>query len=164
MTDEQYVLIHRKRLPNNADSWFSMFETLFPEASRPASPYISTADPAAVQQFVGFFRWCGADEFNKLRGEWRQRRDVSGYLQSSAEAIVDEAFEIALALRSIRPEGPSTLLELSGISEGPQEHFSTESAYPVPGLDFLQSLSLEDITEAFDAPSNWGILQPQANA
>jgi hypothetical protein len=97
MTDEQVQEIKRHSQRNNQnESWYKIFQILFPDAQRPVSPYVTSGDPAIVQQFVMFFRQFGPEE---LFGPWRDRRERSGetvQFEASTQAIVDEAFEIAL--------------------------------------------------------------------
>ena len=97
MTDQQFEDIKRRtRGKSEYETWYTIYQILFPGVKAPRSPYVSTCDPATVQHFVTFFRWYGAEEFLGLLRDRRERDDESIRFDASTQAIVDEAFEIAL--------------------------------------------------------------------
>ena len=78
------------------ESWYKIFHILFPDAPKPISPYVTTSDPVVLQHFVELFRGYGPEEFFSLLRDLRERNTRPIEIQASTQAIVDEAFEIAL--------------------------------------------------------------------
>ncbi|RMZ90266.1 hypothetical protein DV736_g2533, partial [Chaetothyriales sp. CBS 134916] len=100
MTDEQFSAIKRRIVKGDpCELWFNIFKTLFPTAPKPLSPYARDNDVVAVNHFVALFRWFGPEELLNLLRDRRNRdrhAEDSSPLEPSTQAIVDEAFEIAL--------------------------------------------------------------------
>jgi hypothetical protein len=97
MTDEMLQDIKRRIGPHNQyESWYKIFNILFPDAPRPISPYVTTSDPVVLQHFVELFRGYGPEEFFGLLRDLRERSTRPIEIKASTQAIVDEAFEIAL--------------------------------------------------------------------
>jgi len=97
MTDDQFKEIKRRSTGNSqCETWYKIFQLLFPNARRPISPYVSTCDPDTVQHFVKLFQLVGPQELFRLIQDRRERGQESAQLGASTQAIVDEAFEIAL--------------------------------------------------------------------
>ncbi|KEF51929.1 uncharacterized protein A1O9_11919 [Exophiala aquamarina CBS 119918] len=97
MTDNQLKEIKR-RSPENSQHqmWYKIFQLLFPDAPRPISPYVSTCDPETVQHFVRVFQLVGPQELFQMMQARREHGPGSVQIGVSTQAIVDEAFEIAL--------------------------------------------------------------------
>jgi hypothetical protein len=96
MTDTQFEGIKRRVMRGDPpEIWYSIFSILFPEAAKPASPYMTTADATAVNHFATLFRWFGAHEMMQML----QQRQSTGVmpLELPTQAVVDEAFEIAMS-------------------------------------------------------------------
>ena len=110
MTDKQFQAVKRRVIRGEPyELWFHIFQILFPQAPKPASPYISTADAATINHFVALFRWFGPEEMMNTLAT--QRPSGHPALELSTQAVVDEAFEIALPdyLRQRRLPQPSRL-------------------------------------------------------
>ena len=108
MTDDQLNSIKRRIVKGDpCELWFNIFKTLFPSAPRPLSPYASDNDPTSVNHFVTLFRWFGPEELLNLMRDRREQMDGGlQTLEAPTQAIVDEAFEIALPayLQSSQPQ------------------------------------------------------------
>jgi hypothetical protein len=96
MTDDQFHAIKRRIIRGDPyELWFNIYQILFPNAPKPLSPYISTAEAATINHFVTLFRWFGPEELMNMMND-RQRRGEGRTLNLSTQAVVDEAFEIAI--------------------------------------------------------------------
>ena len=96
MTDYQFQAIKRRVIRGDpCELWFSIFQILFPSAPKPPSPYVSTAEAATINHFVALFRWFGPEE---MRATFSARKGQPRHplLDLSTQAVVDEAFEIAM--------------------------------------------------------------------
>ena len=124
MTDEQLNSIKRRIVKGDPpELWFNIFKTLFPEAPRPLSPYASDNDPTTVNHFVNLFRWFGPEEMGNLIRARREQGDRRSILEGTTQAVVDEAFEIALpqylqAQQDVRSSS-STSSDLSRVPSTP---------------------------------------------
>lgn len=151
MTDEQFQEIKRRSQKNSHyESWYRIFQILFPKAPKPLSPYVSTRDPIAVEHFAAFFRWYGPEEFFHLMRDRLERGEGTLQFDASTQAIVDEAFEIALPDyldRLERPRqlqcGPSNVAGSSGQQIEDRQSGSTISPENVEGLH-SDSRAMED--------------------
>ena len=96
MTDNQFQSIKRRVIRGDpCELWFSIFQILFPSAPKPPSPYVSTADAATINHFVALFRWFGPEEMRAALSA-REGQPRHPLLDLSTQAVVDEAFEIAM--------------------------------------------------------------------
>lgn len=74
MTDAHFKEIKRRNQGNSQyETWYKIFQLLFPNAQRPISPYVSTCDPDTVQHFVGIFQLIGPQELFRLLQDRRER-------------------------------------------------------------------------------------------
>ena len=95
MTEEQYKGVHRRVVRGNPEeTWFTIFEILFPRAPRPSSPYVSTNDPTSLAHFVGLFRAVGPAVIFEFMRDRREQVGGSLQLELSTQMLIDEAFEM----------------------------------------------------------------------
>ncbi|KIW13440.1 hypothetical protein PV08_08628 [Exophiala spinifera] len=97
MTDDQFKELKRRNRGNSQyEAWYKIFQLLFPNSQRPISPYVLTCDQGMVKHFVSLFQVIGPQEtFQKIQDS-RACGPGSVQLDISTQAIVDEAFEIAM--------------------------------------------------------------------
>ena len=96
MTDHQFQAIKRRVIRGDPyELWFHIFQILFPDGRKPLSPYVSVADAATINHFVTLFRWFGPEEMMSMLSA-REGRPSHPLLDLPTQAVVDEAFEIAL--------------------------------------------------------------------
>ncbi|EXJ70765.1 uncharacterized protein A1O5_05755 [Cladophialophora psammophila CBS 110553] len=97
MTDDQFHAIKRRMIRGDpCELWFNIYSVLFPSSPRPSSPFVTTADATMINHFVNLFRWVGPEELMSMMLDRRQQPGQNPPLDLSTQAIVDEAFEIAL--------------------------------------------------------------------
>jgi hypothetical protein len=99
MTDIQFQAVKKRVLRGDpCDLWYGIYDTLFPHAPRPASPYVSSSDPAMINHFVNLFLHLGPEEMLDMMRDRREQVGRHPLLDLSTQTIVDEAFEIALPM------------------------------------------------------------------
>jgi hypothetical protein len=95
MTFEQCTLVKRRAVcQNQSETWFAIYEILFPGSPRPASAYADSVSPEMVQSFIDHFnRRARARLLDLVHIELDGRLLLSG----DQQRILDSALEAALA-------------------------------------------------------------------
>ena len=115
MTEDQYERVHRRVIKGDPyQLWYNIFDILFPHgATRPISPYVSSADPVTVAHFVTLFRAVGPETMLEFMRDRREQAEGNLEIEMPTQMIIDEAFELAIpryveAQRRVNAQGAAT--------------------------------------------------------